>query len=121
MIHSMTAFASRSGAVGDHMLVLGYPVGQCRGLDLRLRLPDGIDGLEAGLRKAAAARLDRGAVSIGLRLSRDDAGSTDLAIDPVHLEKVLRALDEVQERAVSLGASRWASPPPPTSCRSAAC
>lgn len=102
MIHSMTAFASRSGAVGDHSWSWDIRSVNARGLDLRLRLPDGIDGLEAGLRKAAAARLDRGAVSIGLRLSRD-TGSADLVIDPVHLEKVLRALDEVQERAVSLG------------------
>ncbi|MCB1394506.1 MAG: DUF1732 domain-containing protein, partial [Rhodobacteraceae bacterium] len=43
-----------------------------RGLDLRFRLPDWLDGLEPGLRKMLADRLARGNVTLALKLSRAD-------------------------------------------------
>ena len=73
-----------------------------RGLDLRVRLPDGIDGLEARLRATASARIERGNVTIGLKLARD-AAQQELSIDEGQLDRVLRALDRVQDKAVSLG------------------
>lgn len=46
-----------------------------RGLDLRLRLPEGFEALDAAARAAAAKALARGSVTVSLRLSRGAAGS----------------------------------------------
>lgn len=73
-----------------------------RGLDLRLRLPDGIEGLEPAIRAALTKALARGNVSVNLRLQRADAEGA-LALDDASLDAVLRALDQVQERAFAMG------------------
>lgn len=73
-----------------------------RGLDLRMRLPEGITGLETALRAALNAALGRGNVTVNLRLSREDMAGT-LAVDEAQLDGVLRALDQVQERAFAMG------------------
>lgn len=102
MIRSMTAFASRTGSHGAHGWSWDIRSVNGRGLDLRLRLPEGIEGLEAGLRTALGQRIDRGNVTVGLRLTRE-ADAEDPSIDTARLEHVLRALDAVQDRAMSLG------------------
>jgi uncharacterized protein (TIGR00255 family) len=73
-----------------------------RGLDLRLRVPDGIAGLEIALRKALTDVLARGNVTVNLRLTQDEA-QAGLAVDETQLDSVLRALDQVQERAFDIG------------------
>jgi len=98
----MTAFASRSGSLG--------PVGWSwdlrgvngRGLELRLRLPDGVEGLEAEARKRLAAALTRGNVTLALKLARSDAAQGP-TLDNDELTRVLDALDAVQTRAVGMG------------------
>lgn len=102
MIRSMTAFASRTGSHGAYSWSWDMRSVNGRGLDLRVRLPDGIDGLEARLRATASARIERGNVTIGLKLARD-AAQQELSIDEGQLDRVLRALDRVQDKAVSLG------------------
>ncbi len=102
MIRSMTAFASRSGSRDDASWQWEMRSVNARGLDLRLRLPDGIDGLEPGLRAALSSRLSRGAVTLALRLTRDDA-ARGWSIDEPQLDRVLQALDLVQERAMAQG------------------
>lgn len=73
-----------------------------RGLDLRLRVPDGIGGLETALRAALNGALGRGNVTVNLRLSREDMAGTP-AVDEAQLDAILRALDQVQERAFAIG------------------
>ncbi len=102
MIRSMTAFASRTGDLGPVSWVWDMRGVNGRGLDLRLRLPDGLEGLEQAVRAQITAGLARGNVSISLRLTRDEAGS-GLQVNEAQLGAVLRALDTVQERAFSMG------------------
>ena len=73
-----------------------------RGLDVKVRLPDGAAGLEAGVRAAVGQVATRGNVMIGLRLNRDASDGT-LQIDPARLDVILAALDAVQERAFDKG------------------
>lgn len=73
-----------------------------RGLDLRFRLPDGIEGLEPALRSALTQTLARGNVTVNLRLTREDAAGA-ITVDAAQLDSVLRALDLVQERAFAMG------------------
>ncbi|WP_281982083.1 YicC/YloC family endoribonuclease [Thalassorhabdomicrobium marinisediminis] len=102
MIRSMTAFATAQGAAERATWVWELRSVNGRGRDVKLRLPEGIDGLEARVREAVNAQITRGNVSIGLRLTRD-AGEGALAVDPARLDAVLDALDAVQERAFDKG------------------
>lgn len=102
MIRSMTAFASRSGDLGKASWVWDLRSVNGRGLDLRLRLPDGLDGLEQTLRTDLAKVLTRGNVSLTLRMA-GDAAPAAVQLDHSQLDAVLRALDAVQNRACDLG------------------
>lgn len=102
MIQSMTAFASRTGAALGATWAWDMRGVNARGLDLRLRLPDGLDGLEHAARAALAARLTRGNVTLTLRLTQDSS-TQPLLLDPAQLDRVLGALNEVQERAFAIG------------------
>ncbi|MBU2357692.1 MAG: YicC family protein, partial [Alphaproteobacteria bacterium] len=102
MTHSMTAFASRTGQTDTaswHWEMRGV---NGRGLDIRTRLPDGMDRLEQTLRTALGKALHRGTVTVSLRLTRT-SDAVDLNIDEAQLDRVLRALDLVQERAFAAG------------------
>lgn len=102
MLHSMTAFASRAGNLGTLSWRWEMRGVNARGLDLRLRMPEGIDGLEQAVRAALTKALGRGNVTVNLRLSREDTGGA-LSVDETQLDSVLQALDQVQERAFAMG------------------
>ncbi len=102
MIQSMTAFASRTGTLGPASWSWEMRGVNARGLDLRLRMPDGIEGLEVALRAALSKALARGNVTVNLRLTREEVG-TALAVDETQLDAVLTALDAVQDRAFTMG------------------
>ncbi len=102
MINSMTAFANRSGSSGSASWTWEMRGVNARGLDLRLRVPDGVDGLEISLRAAMAKALHRGNVNLVLRLTRED-GTRKMDVDAAQLDMVLRALDQVQDRAFEMG------------------
>lgn len=102
MIQSMTAFASRSGSLNGATWAWEVRSVNARGLDLRLRLPDGVDGLEADVRAAFTKALKRGNISLTLRVNQAD-DAQDLALDEAQLDRVLTALDTIQERAFTMG------------------
>jgi uncharacterized protein (TIGR00255 family) len=102
MTHSMTAFASRTGAFSAVSWAWEMRGVNARGLDLRLRLPDSIEGLEPAVRAALTKALARGNVTVNLRLSREDIQG-GLTVDAAQLDGVLKALDMVQERAFEMG------------------
>ena len=68
MIRSMTAFASRRGSREGVDWDWDLRGVNGRGLEIRLRLPEGVDGLEPAARAALSARLARGNVALALRL-----------------------------------------------------
>ncbi|MGA1181169.1 MAG: YicC/YloC family endoribonuclease [Marivivens sp.] len=102
MIQSMTAFASRTGAMNSASWAWEMRGVNARGLDLRLRIADGLDGLEQAVRAALTARFSRGNISLTLRLQRDDSACA-LILDADQLDRVLAALDQIQERAFEKG------------------
>ncbi len=102
MIHSMTAFASLTGAHDAATWTWEMRGVNARGLDLRLRLPDGFEGVETALRGALGKALGRGNITVNLRLVREDGGQA-MTIDNTQLDAVLKALDTVQERAFEMG------------------
>ncbi|MBW4975044.1 YicC family protein [Roseovarius mucosus] len=104
MIQSMTAFATAKGAIPGHDWTWDLRSVNGKGLDLRLRVPDWIEGLDPALRARLGQVLARGNVSLTLRLSSADA-SGQVAVNPDRLEDVLRAMALVEDRAMSSGLS----------------
>jgi len=100
--HSMTAFASRTGEAPGLSWTWEMRGVNARGLDLRLRLPEGMAEVDTALRKALASGLTRGNITVNLRVTRDEA-ETAPSLDLGQLDTVLKALDTIQERAFSLG------------------
>ena len=100
---SMTGFARRQGEVSAVSWTWELRSVNGRGLDIKLRLPSGLDGLELPLRDLAAKRLKRGNVSGTLTLRREaTAGVTpDLA-----------ALERIKDLAIELADSIPGALPP---------
>ncbi len=72
-----------------------------KGLDLRLRLPDGLASLETPLRQALGARLSRGTVTLSLRLSR--IGRDGPGFAAADLDRLLGQIAAVTARAEAAG------------------
>jgi uncharacterized protein (TIGR00255 family) len=101
---SMTGFARESGTLPDGTsFVWEVRSVNGRGLDLRLRMPNGLDSLEPALREAAGRRLKRGNVSASLNVKREERAPR-LTPDPAALDQAIALAQAVAQR---LGA-----PPP---------
>ena len=102
---SMTGYASRETVLSE---AGGWQVSwdlrsvNGKGLDLRLRLPDGLAALEAPLRTALARHVQRGTVTLALKLARTGNGATS-AIDGAALGSLLDQLRSVEEAAIARG------------------
>jgi uncharacterized protein (TIGR00255 family) len=109
MIRSMTGFASAKGGFGAHSWGWELRSVNGKGLDLRLRIPDWLEGLETALRADLAKAVARGNVTLSLRLARADEGGA-LVLNPATLNTVLEALAaieaEAMARAMTLAPSR---------------
>jgi len=70
MTHSMTGYASLKGEYEGFSWVWDLRSVNARGLDIRLRVPDWITGLEAIVRKSISAEVGRGSVNLSLKLAR---------------------------------------------------
>ena len=84
---SMTGFARSEGVIEGVAWAWELRSVNGRGLDLRFRLPGGLDALEPRLRELAGARLKRGSVTANLSLKREEAAR--LAVDEVALNQAL--------------------------------
>ncbi len=103
-LNSMTAFAAARGSANRVDWTWELRSVNGKGLDLRLRVPDWIVGLEAALRARLSGALARGNVSLALRLQTGEAGGR-LAINPAQLDAALDAMAEVEASAMARGLS----------------
>ena len=102
-LHSMTGFASGQGAQDGYTWVWDIRSVNAKGLDLRARVPDWLEGLENELKKRASKRLGRGNVSINLRLSRTEDGKGQMQINTAALESALASVRATQAQAEQVG------------------
>ena len=93
----MTGFAARQGALGRYAWSWDLRTVNGRGLDLRLRLPDWIEGLEQSVRARLQKRLHRGSVQLSLRVSAVDAAGTVLSQEA--LDSALAMIAAAEARA----------------------
>ncbi len=102
MIVSMTGFAARRGHGAGAQWQWDIRSVNGKGLDVRLRLPDWIDGLEQAVRAEVTRRVQRGNVALSLRVQRD-AGAEALRVNRAGLDQALAALAEVTTVAEQRG------------------
>jgi len=72
-LQSMTGFARSEGTSGRNRFAWELRSVNGKGLDMRLRLPSGLDRLEQDVRKRISERFSRGNLQVALSLSTDDA------------------------------------------------
>lgn len=104
MTTSMTGFAAAKGQGAGFSWGWDIRSVNGKGLDLRLRVPDWIDGLEAAVRTELGRALQRGNVSLSLKVQRDgaEAGET-LRVNPGVLADVLAAISVIESTAMAKG------------------
>ncbi|MGL4237765.1 YicC/YloC family endoribonuclease [Tabrizicola sp.] len=103
---SMTGFAARRGAAAGYSWTWDLRSVNGKGLDLRLRLPDWIDGLEVAVRAELQKAISRGNVSLTLKVTQDEgAGAAAFQLNENALNAALLALARVEAAAVDMGVS----------------
>jgi uncharacterized protein (TIGR00255 family) len=93
-LSSMTGFAESVGAQGALRWRWEAKSVNGRGLDLRLRTPQGFDGLEPPARKLAADRFQRGSFQISLTVEADSV-SRGLEVDASALASAVRLARQI--------------------------
>lgn len=101
---SMTGFAARRGAAEGYAWLWDLRGVNGKGLDLRLRVPDWIEGLEAALRAELQKAVPRGNVSLTLKVTQDEAaGDAAFRLNEAALSGALAALGRVEAAAMDAG------------------
>ena len=103
MTVSMTGFAARRGTGAGYGWLWDIRSVNGKGLDLRLRVPDWVDGLEVALRAELQKALGRGNVSLTLKVARESGAAEPARVNREVLAGVLRALQEVEAAAMTAG------------------
>jgi uncharacterized protein (TIGR00255 family) len=93
-LSSMTGFAEISGGHGGLAWRWEAKSVNGRGLDLRLRTPPGLDGIEAPARKLAAARFIRGSLQVVLTVEPQE-NMRGLKIDPIALAAAVKLAQQI--------------------------
>ena len=103
MTISMTGFASRKGQGEGYTWAWDIRSVNGKGLELRLRVPDWIDGLEATLRADLQKAFGRGNINLTLKVARDDAAGPVQRVNQAALSAALEALRSIEEAAMASG------------------
>jgi uncharacterized protein (TIGR00255 family) len=98
-LRSMTGFASVQGAHQAWSWSVDIRSVNGKGLDLRLRMPDWIEGLEPLVRKALQARLKRGSVALNLKVQREEEAAS-AHVNEAGLKAALAAVAYIENAAL---------------------
>jgi uncharacterized protein (TIGR00255 family) len=93
-LSSMTGFAESAGGQGGLAWRWEAKSVNGRSLDLRLRTPPGLDGIEAPARKLAATRFQRGSLQVSLTIEPQE-GARGLTIDTAALASAVKLAHEL--------------------------
>ncbi len=100
----MTGFAAATGASSPFRWAWDIRSVNGKGLDVRLRVPDWIDGLETALRPLVTACAKRGNVTLSLRITREDA-AVSLSLNEETMRAVVQNLLAIEAEAMDQGLS----------------
>ncbi len=93
-LQSMTGFARREGTSGRGRWAWELRSVNGKGLDVRLRLPPGLERLETDVRKSIADRLTRGNLQVSLSLSIEES-RVEVVVNQDALAAVLALRDQL--------------------------
>jgi len=93
-LSSMTGFARGHGVSGSYTWVWEIKSVNGKGLDLRLRLPPGWDGIEVPVRAQAAEALARGSIQANLTVERSGALPV-VRVNAAVLEAILATMKQI--------------------------
>lgn len=96
-ISSMTGFARSGGLSGACSWTWEVKSVNGKGLDMRLRLPPGFEGLEAAARERVAVRFRRGNMTLALTVKWTRAAG-GFRLNSGALDQIIALLPEIQER-----------------------
>ncbi|NSX55310.1 YicC/YloC family endoribonuclease [Parasulfitobacter algicola] len=94
----MTGFAAKTGEGQGYAWQWDIRGVNAKGFDLRLRIPDWIEGLEQSIKATASKKMVRGSININLRLTRDEA-TVPIEINTDQLNKLLDAIAHIEAQA----------------------
>lgn len=94
---SMTGFARTEGTSGNYDWAFEVKSVNGKGLDVRVRLPHGLDALEQELRKLASQYFRRGNLQLNLQMNSQQ-GAAVLAVNEQALEAVLKIAEPLRQR-----------------------
>jgi len=94
---SMTGFARAEASSGDYDWTFEVKSVNGKGLDVRTRLPHGLESLELELRKLAASFFRRGNLQLNLQMNRQQ-GDAVLAVNEDALEAILNIAEPLRQR-----------------------
>ncbi|MCT4558551.1 MAG: YicC family protein [Pelagimonas sp.] len=98
----MTGFASTQGQGLGYTWIWDLRSVNGKGLDVRVRLPDWIEGLESYVRETLGKKILRGNVQVGLKIASTD-GESALRLDENQLAGILSGLAQIEAKADTLG------------------
>ena len=101
-LQSMTGYAHREGSTAGWDWSWEARAVNGKGLDLRLRLPEGCETLDPHVRAQAQGSLSRGSVTLTLKFE-PAGGMRGLQLDPAALSFALDALATVEAEALARG------------------
>jgi uncharacterized protein (TIGR00255 family) len=91
----MTGFARQDGTLGASAWHWEVRSVNNRGLDLRLRLPPGLEALEPAVREAVTKRVTRGSVTVNLR-AETETGEPKVRLNEAVLAQVIKAAEHIR-------------------------
>ncbi len=98
---SMTGFARAPGETGPVRWTWELRSVNGKSLDLRIRIPSGLEALEPKIRERCGKVLRRGNVTIGLAMQRDQS-EQKLQVNEAALDAVLATIDLLKQRVPDL-------------------
>ena len=103
MIYSMTGFASAQGEIADFSWQIEMRSVNHRGLDIKLRAPDWIDGFDSAARTHLQKQVARGAIYVTIKLRDESQLHSGSSLDPVAIQKALDGIRMIEDQAMELG------------------
>ncbi|WP_420002838.1 YicC/YloC family endoribonuclease [Arenibacterium sp. LLYu02] len=102
-LHSMTGFASGQGAQEGLSWIWDIRSVNAKGLDVRTRIPEWLEGLETEIKSRTTKALSRGNVSIALRLTREENARGQMQVNAAALAAALAMVRDAEAQAAQLG------------------
>ena len=103
MIQSMTGFASAQGEMPEFSWQIEIRSVNHRGLAIKLRAPDWIDGLDRSARAYLHKQVSRGTVYVIMHVRDETQKMVNSNLDPHAIRRSLEAIQLVEDKAKELG------------------